>query len=172
MYDGVNKYYRGLPREVGRTIATGDIISYIDTDDYLLENAVLILKKAWETTLKHNPNTTFITNTEWYDNILALEYPLLYNQVTKTLPDIKIKGLPSSWYNVVLKEGHLVVGPPFQSHKAEMPVKWKDTGGDTGIPYSEDKLFIDSAMQNPLVIIEATRSPVYVRCHLANKWDY
>jgi glycosyltransferase involved in cell wall biosynthesis len=40
MYELVDgqKYYRGIPRQVGVTLADGDLITYMDSDDFLLPN--------------------------------------------------------------------------------------------------------------------------------------
>ena len=35
MYEGEVKYYRGLPRQIARSLVTGEITTYMDSDDYV-----------------------------------------------------------------------------------------------------------------------------------------
>jgi hypothetical protein len=45
-------YYRGTPREVGRAIATGELITYFDSDDVMLPNRLSDLNEFWKTVPK------------------------------------------------------------------------------------------------------------------------
>jgi len=47
MYEGEKKFFRGLPREVGRVIATGEVVSYMDSDDIIIEKYIEYLKYFW-----------------------------------------------------------------------------------------------------------------------------
>ena len=172
MYEGANKYYRGFPREIGRTLSTGDIISYMDSDDILVDNAITILAAAWKIAIEQEPTVMLLSNTSWYDNVIALDHELQYNQVEETAVPIEINGIDDKWYGVKLKPGILAVAPWLQSHTRALPIKWKDTGGNTGISGSEDALFINSLLLDPNVTIKHFSYPIYVRCHMSNLWDY
>ena len=49
MYENIEgstmQYYRGLPRQVARTIAEGYLHAYLDSDDFLMPNASKIIKE-------------------------------------------------------------------------------------------------------------------------------
>lgn len=164
------KFYRGFPREVGRTLVTGDITTYMDSDDFILPKHIENIQSEW---VKHN-GISWLINLSWYENIDRLENPIIEYDDTIFPPDkskiIKIDGLPSEWipYKNIITDKIVVI--PLQtctfSHSSEIDVKWVDTS-DT----SEDITFnksVRSKYKNGNFYIE----PTYVRCHYPNRWDY
>ena len=59
-----SKYYRGFPRRVGVGAATGSLITYMDSDDMLLEEHTLHLMIEFN----KNPDANWWINRSWYDN--------------------------------------------------------------------------------------------------------
>ena len=173
MYEGSNKYYRGFPRQVARSLVTGEITTYIDSDDYLMPNSTDVLIRAWE--IYKPMGVKFISNASWFDNIKALDYELEFSQITDKIERVNIDSLDGIWYAVNLPVGPnnsytVCIAPWLQSHISDMDIKWMDTGGDTGINLSEDALFHKQSISKyKLAVIDI---PIYVRCHRIDRWDY
>ena len=172
MYEGDIKYYRGFPRQVGRSLVTGEITTYMDSDDFLMKDSTTKLKNVW-----NNVYDKFdvLTNISWYDNIKAFDFELEYDQLGDPDP-ISIDGLDGKWYSVKLpkdeKTGEIafVRSPWLTSHKSEISTKWRDTNGENNINISEDIDFsIRAFRENRVAYIE---EPIYVRCHYNERWDY
>lgn len=169
MYEGSDeKYYRGLPRQVGRSVATGEITAYMDSDDVILENFVLHLKYFWN----RHPNEDWGINVSWYDNIYRKNNLIPIQEELFEDPSneksIKIKGLDSEWYAVRGKNIVIPMQPWVLSHKNSCNTKWRDC---YKLGTSEDVDF------NRRLRIEYPNGfryidPIYVRCHYSKKWDY
>jgi hypothetical protein len=154
MYEGEKKFFRGLPREIGRVVATGEVISYMDS------------KYFWN---KH-PEKDWGINVSWYDNIHRKNNPIPHEEKlyedSSNEDEIKIKGLESKWYAVKGKPNSVPMQPTVLSHKNHVKTKWRDTTGR-----SEDIDFnqrIRKEYSNGFKYID----PMYVRCHYSNRWDY
>lgn len=169
MYEGSDeKYYRGLPRQVGRSIATGEITAYMDSDDMIIENYVKQLKYFWN----RHIDKDWAINVSWYDNIYRKNNLIPIQEELYEDPSneksIKIKGLDSEWYAVKGKSNCMPLQGSLLSHKSNCSVEWKDT-----INKNEDVDFnkrLRKEYPNGFRYID----PVYVRCHSVNpyKWDY
>jgi len=167
-----NRYYRGLPRQVGRSLVTGEITTYMDSDDFLIKEATTLLKNIWSNNI-HKLDA--LTNITWYDNIAAFDYDLEYDQISSNNP-IEIEGLDSKWYQVILPKNQetgeitLVRTPWLTSHKSSVNTKWRDIDGKDGIDVGEDTDFsIRLFKENRGAYIE---TPMYIRCHYHKRWDY
>lgn len=159
------KYYRGLPREVGRVIANGDIITYMDSDDLLTPQYTLALEIVW---LK-NKDKDWVINRSWYDNEYRQQNPFaedaLYED-SKLEPLISINNLDSLWYAVKCKPGVLPMQTCQLSHKKECITKWKDTiGKNEDVDFNQR---LRAEYTNGALYSYAT----YVRCHAQFLWDY
>lgn len=166
MYEKTQGYifYRGEPRQAGLDLASGTIITYMDSDDFLLPhftetilNNYLIGKDKW-----------WFINQSWYDN-LETKYNDYYSSIIepKYNKPIKIDGLNGDWVVIQPLKGLTLINsqPWTLTHLKECDVKWEDS-----IDISEDILFADK-------IIEKYKggfydTPIYVRCHLKGVYDY
>jgi hypothetical protein len=169
MYEGTeNKYYRGLPRQVGRSLANGEITTYMDSDDFLISDYVKKLKDIWQ----KNMECSWLINQSWYDDQSRKENPLPNErsrfQDPSNEPLIQIEGLDSLWYAVKGVNGCIPMQPWVLSHKSNCVTKWEDC---INIGISEDVLFnrkIRASYPKGSVYM----MPMYVRCHYSNRWDY
>ena len=164
MYELVDgkKYYRGVPRQVGITLANGDLITYMDSDDFLLSNHCQLIVQEFNKT----PNLDFYTNAAWYDNVIATwpETPSMY--ATNHHELYKIKGLDSEWVISAMKPGMLTMAPWLFIHKNVDDIKWRDT-----TETSEDIDFNTRFRKKYKVGIQIN-IPSYIRCHYSELWDY
>lgn len=166
MYQGEKKYYRGFPREVGRVISTGEIISYMDSDDYLMEDAVEVIKSHWENFLSKGDYMWSMT-TRWFDNQLAEKLWNPSKSVTTFGKPFEIDKLKDTWIETGMKHDSLVISSTWSiSHKSTLTEKWVDSSGEE----SEDNIFCKKTRKNRKGFI--IKKPYYVRCHYSGMWDY
>jgi glycosyltransferase involved in cell wall biosynthesis len=165
MYESVGekeRYYRGMPRQVGLEMATGELITYMDSDDFLLPKFTLNIVSSYNV----NTDADWFINRSWYDNIEAeWEKETVFASYDRNSA-IKIEGLPSKWVPTRLKEKMIILSPWLLTHKRSCKTKWTDTIG-----ISEDVSFnqrLRKEYSNGIVY----ENPMYVRCHYTNQWDY
>lgn len=168
MYEEVEdkgKYYRGFARRLGLAAATGDLIMYMDSDDFLLPNFTMTGLLYYNA----NPERDWWINTSWYDH----ESVTVSDQNSKAVMDptdtevIEIEGLPEGWKAIELVPGMQVLSPWLMMHKASLNTKWRDVISKTT---SEDVDFF-KRLQAEYPNGSAYKAPTYVRCHFADKWD-
>lgn len=165
MYEGEVKYYRGIPRQVGRSIATGEIITYMDSDDFLLQRALEFLELEWQ---KYNDlDVIGLYNASWIDNAIILNH-MEDGDLTMCIgKPLTLRSLESTWiHRCMLNNMHIVSATWAMSHKASFAGIWEDSSGDL----SEDMKFSMKLQQTKKVSI--INIPYYVRCHYSNLWDY
>lgn len=159
------KFYRGFPRTIGMKLATGDIITYCDSDDYLMAHFCDMIV-AQHTA---NPNSDWMYNTSWFDhkNVIGLNKNSV---VLKSYENARVIKVPNLGDNVFIesrvKEGMVVNTPWLLSHRNYCRVDWVDTYGDV----SEDTVFgrrLRSIYKNG----HTYASPTYIRCHYKGSWD-
>ena len=165
MYEGEQKYYRGFPRQVARSLATGEVTTYMDSDDYLLPEAAHILSNVWT----KSENKMWALIDRWYDNYVIKSASSQYVMVED--PQIEIEGLESKWSICKMADPTLVMQSTWAiSHRSEVNAKWKDVVGES---FSEDTLFSRTLIEEYKVeggfLIPFA---YYVRCHFSNMWDY
>lgn len=166
MYEKVDGYvfYRGEPRQHGLNVTSGSIITYMDSDDFLLPhftesilNNYLLNKDDW-----------WFINQSWYDNIetkYSEEYLKMFEP--KYNNPIKINGLNGEWVKVEPHENMILIHkqPSTLTHLKECDVKWEDS-----INISEDVLFTNKLIE--LYKGGFYNNPNYVRCHFKGIYDY
>ena len=166
MYEKVDGYvfYRGEPRQHGLNVASGSIITYMDSDDFLLPhftesilNNYLLNKDDW-----------WFINQSWYDNI-ETKYSEGYLKMfePKYNNPIKINGLNGEWVKVEPHENMILIHkqPWTLTHLKECDVNWEDS-----INISEDVLFTDKLIG--LYKGGIYNNTNYVRCHFKGVYDF
>ena len=165
MYDNVTedkKFYRGLPRQIGLEMATGEIISYMDSDDFLLPKFTLGILSSYNM----KPDADWFINRSWYDNIEAdWEKETVFDSFDRS-GATRIEGLPSKWAATSLKDNLIVLSPWLLTHKRNVNIKWRDTVGHSEDVDFNTRLRMD--YKNGFVYA----IPAYVRCHYTGQWDY
>lgn len=165
MYDKVtekDKYFRGIPRQMGLEMATGELVTYMDSDDYLLPKFTLNIVSAYNV----RPEAVWFINRSWYDNIEAdWENETVFESYNRN-GAIKIDGLPSKWVPTKLKEKMIIMSPWLLTHKKNCNIKWMDSIG-----ISEDVSF-NQRLRKEYKDGIVYENPMYVRCHYSGQWDY
>jgi glycosyltransferase involved in cell wall biosynthesis len=156
-----NKYHRGYPRRVGVGAATGTLITYMDSDDFLLPEFTLTM------ILTYNINTDieWWINTQWYDNENANWDDSNELFGSDHADDIEIEGLSGKWTKSRVKPGMAVLSPWLLMHKSTCNTKWRDTIGG-----SEDADF-NRRLRAEYKLGMTYDRPIYVRCHYRDVWD-
>lgn len=158
------KYFRGLPREIGRTLADGEIITYMDSDDIILPSRLTALDSAWS-----NADVSKI----WaYNTMVVQPMPPSAGLATESTIDLRLFGFPIDepmYSGYMSKPGFMIPATVALSHRASAKAKWQDTfhvldaNGKRITGRSEDHEFVGK------LETEAPGckhdSPTYVVCH-------
>ena len=162
--------YVGEPRQIGVDMSEGDIITYMDSDDFLTKNYLEILLKYWE----YNFNLDWIINRCWWDNFAVLTpnkvkfYNVLFDRHLTNKSSL-INGLDSRWVRSYVKRSLILQSPGLISHKKTCDVKWTNVVSEGNT--SEDILFyktmLDKYKNGKQIHLFG-----YVRCHLRDGWDF
>lgn len=159
------RYYRGVPREAGRSLADGELITYMDSDDYLHP------KFLYEIVYNYNlapAECKWYLNNAWYDHVNILSQPLA-NILEEYTADniINVPVLKAKFIKTQVKQGLIVNTPWLLVHDADIVTKWKDTFGQT----SEDVDFGRRLREDYKGLGYLFSAPTYLRCHYTGLWD-
>jgi glycosyltransferase involved in cell wall biosynthesis len=161
------KYYRGVPRQAGCSIASGELITYMDSDDFL--HPKFLYEIVYQYNNAHEDAVWFLNNT-WYDHVNIMTQAISnlnildpYNQDRIiNIPFLKADFIPSK-----VKAGLVVNTPWLLTHKADIKTRWKDTLGTT----SEDVDFGRRLREDYKGLGSQFSAPTYIRCHYTGLWD-
>jgi len=162
------KYYRGFPRQIGLEMATGGVIAYIDSDDFIVKEAAEFLNEMWKQPGDFN---AILTNT-WYINSIAKQMKG-GDGIKFKEEDIVINNLPErvKWCVCLpVKEYSVLKSTSSLSHLRNISVKWKDVIVEEGESSSEDNAFVGEIIKDRNFIIN-NNNPYYVVCHQLGAWD-
>ena len=178
---GEEKYHRGKPRAVAVKNATGDWISYLDSDDVYIKDAIKTLRDIIVRSLKINNNLKCLLNNCVFENDFELVKWKKWNKIKKEgkLDNIdfsnekngdvlKIDGLDGNWVPMSFRnkngETKVPLGTYSLIHKKGYPSwEWGDTTEE-----GEDGAFIRPMLKEGFTGIFET--PIYIRCHGVG-WD-
>ena len=163
---GPLKYFRGFARGIGLSIATGHLITYMDSDDFLIPEFTLTHMLVYNTA----PEKDWWLNTSWYDheNIVNATENVNFLVDPKTQPTLELDAFPGHRFREsTTKDGRLAFSPWLFCHKNYKSVPWRDvlSGG-----VSEDVDFFNR-FQKAYPNGEEYKKPIYIRCHWAGQWD-
>jgi len=156
------KYYRGFARRVGVGAATGELITYMDSDDILAPEFTMTVMLVYN----QDPSRDWWINNTWYDHSSSdfEESEIMYS--VNDAPEVELSYIGGTWKQVKMKPGMFVMTPWLLVHKSNLNVQWRDVYGTM----SEDSDFsrrLREAYPNGTLF----SNPIYVRCHFANRWD-
>ena len=158
------RYFRGLPRQVGRALASGDIITYMDADDLMLPSRLSQLNSAW---LQAAPDKIWAYNTM----VLQPKTPSFILATDSTI-DLRLFGFAITepvYAGYMAQPGYMIASPPAISHRPSVKSEWKDTweesdaNGNKIYGGSEDAAFVKGRRAEAPGCKHD--SPTYVVCH-------
>lgn len=165
MYEQIEgqKTFRGIPRKIGVALAEGELITYMDSDDYL-DPAFL-----YQIVLNYNlkPEADWYVNRSWYDHVTAAKFD--FGGLIEKHDDSKLKfseELNEYFVRSDVAQNLVVQTPWLITHKASCKTEWRNTIGQP----SEDVDFskrLRAEYKNGAVY----NAPTYYRCHYSKVWD-
>lgn len=156
------KCYRGFARRAGVGIATGDIITYMDSDDVLAPEFAMTLMLIYN----QAPEKDWWINNTWYEHASSNESENDDRYGMDVAEQVSLPYIKHMWKQSLMKPGKFVMSPWTLTHKAGLSVHWRDVYGNM----SEDVDFstrLRAAYPNGTMFSK----PMYVKCHLKNKFD-
>lgn len=164
-HDGVDyAIYRGEARAIGVAAASGKLITYMDSDDYLTPDFTQTLMIMYN----QSKEKQWWLNKTWYDNQASdFEAGSVFNENMADQPIVNLPYLPDAWKQVKVKNDVMVTDPWLFMHRADCTsVKWRDTFGKTTEHSDFSNRFREAYRLGALY-----ERPIYVRCHYTGKWD-
>lgn len=161
------KYYRGVPRRLGVSLSSGKLISYMDSDDYLLPNFIetCVAQYQKDTSLK------WWMNQSWYDHINIIGKKELQARHANIIEDnqatFKEISENEKFVQMKMDDNFFSMPPWLLVHTDDVGVDWDDSIGDI----SEDVKFNESLREKWKGQGFLYSDPCYVRCHYNNGWD-
>lgn len=157
------KYHRGFARRLGVAAATGDVITYLDSDDILTPEFTITLLLIYN----QMSDLDWWINTSWYDSEVAdwQESETMFS--AQDVEPIKVNGTDGMWKPINLKPNKIVMSPWLLMHRSNLNVQWMDTYGP--LPeYIDFNKKLRAQYPNGNVYSK----PIYIRAHYPGKWDF
>lgn len=143
--------YPGFLRQIGIYFATGDVISYLDSDDYIAPSHIKYIMDSFKTEA-----FKFV-----YFNSLTVDTLHEYKNLEEIVNEEIIKELcPYRWTILPRELKYRSIGTGNISHVKDTSKVWKNWDGKSG--ESEDWLFIKQWLNEPGKRID---SKTYYMCH-------
>lgn len=173
-------FYRGLPRQVGRTIADGYIHAFMDSDDFLMPTAATTIINWWVHMQKKavedgKPEYIWLACSQWYENKAQIKWmanaitPLPYHAVGEL---DKFKGLKSTWQRYTMTEPmkNVLSSTWNVFHKWDCKTRWADISSNKHLGEdSEDVAYCKGIRKEGAGVI--INDAIYIRCHYTGIWD-
>jgi glycosyltransferase involved in cell wall biosynthesis len=158
------KIWRGAAKSLGVAAASGKLITYMDSDDYLLPEFTQTLLFIYNSSKEKQ----WWLNKSWYTNQAdKSQAGDLFRVNMESEPAINIENIRSLWKEVKLTNGSMPEKSWLFMHVAEGPiVKWRDTFGNLSQDSDYIKRFRSLYPKGSIF-----EKPIYVKCHSANNWD-
>ena len=160
-------YYRGYPKSVGLQYATGDVITYMDSDDIMLPDHLFALNSFWSLagdTIKWGTNCVRVMHAKYLT--MDLPHEPQYIASYKTV-DLSAYGIYDDFIvNACCKYNELSCATYNLSHRKDIDgITWKDSVG-----VNEDVTFVNQ-LQKKFPSGMRIFSPTMVICHYRDGWD-
>lgn len=169
--------FRGLPRQLGVEIATGDLIAYLDSDDIMLPKRLSDINLFWE---KLPEDILWTSNPCKFVNEKALTSPHFrepkcwVNDKTISIKNEET-GKFENFILHTLNPGSYSFSAYTICHRKKIKTKWlntretRDESGKRIEGISEDNTFVISLLREGKGLRQD--SPTFVMCHYRNIWD-
>lgn len=165
MYEEIDNgdvIYRGFARQVGRGVVTGELTTYMDSDDVLSPKFTFNIVVEYN----RNPKVDWWINRSWYDNYKSNWPDSIIMHSTTNAEEVELDYIGSKWNQIKLKSSYFVMSPWLLTHRSDCKTKWNDIKGKM----SEDSDF-SKRLRSEYKNGAAYENPSYVRCHYGGRWD-
>lgn len=160
-------YYRGYPKAVGCQHATGDIITYMDSDDIILPDHLFALNGIWSATddkIKWGTNCLRVVHSKYLEMTTTTEPKYIASYKTV---DLSPYGIYDDFIvNICCRYDQLSCATYNISHRKDIGgIVWQDSVG-----INEDIAFVNK-LQKAYPAGMRIMTPTMVICHYRNVWD-
>lgn len=177
------KYYRGTPRRIGCSMVTGDIVTYMDSDDIMLPNRLSELEEAW----KDKPDDVY-----WASNPLRYVHKaaVMIEDLTKkhfegtvsidreSELNLRLFGYDIAdpfYINLTFPETLVSTATYALCHRRNVKAQWEDAvlvmEGKKYISGGSEDLNFAKSLQTLHGVGFRQSSAAYVVCHYNKLWD-
>lgn len=175
--------FRGLPRALGCTVATGEIICYFDSDDIILPHHLSILNVAW---LNAPETLKWINNPIRYVHPIALKWSSEPEERKKQVEEkinnkksinLKSYGIKEIFFQEDFDKNSIRASSSSISHRKNIKTTWTDsvmilTKDHQRIEgFNEDHLFVNNLIKNENCNGIRIDQPSLVVCHWRDAYD-
>lgn len=152
-------YYRGFARRIGQGMATGDLITYMDADDFLLPEFTITLMLIYN----QYPDKDWWINSSWFDDS---SLDTTNDEIMESDNEfVQFNGMAGNWKRVSMASGYISNLPWLLMHRSDATIKWRDAMNIT--EYTDFNSRLRSIYTNGIVFDK----PIYARGYLEGKWD-
>lgn len=168
--------FRGQARRLGCSMATGDLVTYLDSDDLMLQHRLSELDADWsdkgpDTTYASNPlqwvHASMLTSPQWTSRIVRGRY--------RDMTQYGLGPAGSFVLSMRVEPGRVTCSTPALSHRRDIPALWEDSV----IQRDRDGKLVSGSHEDVKFYDQLTRtgngfrqeSDSYVLCHYRGLWD-
>ena len=152
-------YFRGFARRIGQGAATGDLITYMDADDFLLPEFTITLMLM----SNQYPDKSWWINSSWFDDS---SLDTTNDEIMESDTEfVQFDGMAGNWKKVSMVPGYISNLPWLLMHRSDVTIKWRDALNIT--EYTDFNSRLRSTYENGATF----DNPIYVRGYLQGKWD-
>jgi len=175
--------FRGFPRGVGCYLATGDIICYLDTDDLILPNHLMVLNGAWEkapqSLLWINNPIRYVHSTvlKWSENLEERKKQIEEKIKNKESVNLLTYGIKDLFFKENFEKNRIRCSSSSISHRKNIKTTWTDSTMILDQNYqrleglNEDHLFLNKIIDNEKCGGSRIDEATLVVCHWRGAYD-
>jgi glycosyltransferase involved in cell wall biosynthesis len=168
MYNLIDEktFFRGLPKRLGCSLAKGDLISYMDSDDVILPSHLENLHNVWEDKFHNMMWSCNSTRLMPREATTLKEFEICYPNWDKEF-DLKEYGVNSKFFPLTIDEKFFLTSTCSLVHKNNIGCYWQDCTGR----HEDFDFFKQMETKYPNQGF-AFSEIGYAVCHFKNEWDY
>lgn len=173
---GMIMKFRGTARQQGLSMATGDLVTYLDSDDLMLQHRLSELDADWS---DKGPDTTYASNPLQWVHASMLTSPKWTSRIVRGRHrDMTQYGLgPAGGFvlSMRVEPGRVTCSACALSHRRDIPARWEDSV----MQWDRDGKLVSGSHEDVKFYDQLTRtgkgfrqeSDSYVLCHYRGLWD-
>lgn len=174
----MSEYDRVGPRALAQKLLEGSLVTYLDSDDYLMPNAADMIRSNWAVASK-SKDIQWMVNTSWYDNDAIVDFidnknyhgsTFGFGEYNAASNPEKIKGLRGKWVEINLNNASVGMYAFNYIHRPSTKIPWRDTLFGVHGGRRADSSFWFKLKNNGVGAV--MKDKYYVRCRYPGLWEY